>query len=147
MERIRNSFESYPKFFYPIFLYLCVYTAFDAINLVPLLNVLSFLFFGNFSVSIESIRNKAAKKRKKKFHDIACILVLYNFFFGMLQTMQGEDEVSGDFRLKINNNNEVRKRKGKRKKCKNCICLLCLNLLYLHKEVRNSLLNNIHDDF
>lgn len=30
------------------------------------------------------------------------------FFFGMLQTMEGEDEVSRDFRLKINNNNEVR---------------------------------------
>lgn len=33
------------------------------------------------------------------------------FFFGMLQTMEGEDEVSRDFRLKINNNNEVRMRR------------------------------------
>lgn len=73
--------------------------------------------------------------------------VVQFIFFGMLQTMEGEDEVSRDFRLKINNNNEVRKRKGKRKKCENCICLLCLNLLYLHKEARNSLLNIIHDNF
>lgn len=76
-------------------------------------------------------------------HAYSCCTI-YFYFFGMLQTMEGEDEVSRDFRLKINNNNEV----GMRKKCKKVASVSRVSIYATTcKDVCNSLLNNIHDNF
>ena len=71
--------------------------------------------------------------------------VVQFFFSGCYKQWQEEDEVSRDFRLKINNNNEVRKEERKEKEMQK------LHLFFVSQSTSTSIkklvIAYIHDDF